>query len=139
MSGIKVASRSIMAVIMVMSMVHTLEARPTKRFDRRTQMCRILTKAPLDWESEPWGTGGIKFREVCKRCHSTDNEQGAPFLHAESYTSEAWNRIFHKRRKKCARNGSWDELSEEELQVVADYLYRNGDWTYDPNDADSCG
>ncbi len=114
-------------------------ARPGKRYDQRTKMCRILNKGQLDWDSEPWGRGGKRFREVCKSCHSKNNDQGAPFLWAESYTAEAWNRIFAKRRKKCARNGSWDKLSEEDLLLINDYLYRNGDWTYDPNDADSCG
>ncbi len=119
--------------------VHFAEARPRERFDERTQMCRFIADGKLDWESEVWGTGGKKFREVCKSCHTRNNDKGAPFLHAESYTSDAWNSIFKKRRKKCARDGSWDVLTEDELQMVNDYLYRNGDWTYDPNDADSCG
>ncbi|HFQ89246.1 MAG TPA: hypothetical protein ENK27_04130 [Desulfobulbus sp.] len=115
------------------------EARPRKRYDPRTKMCRQLDRGKLDWNSEPWGIGGKKFREVCKRCHTRNNDKGAPFLWTESYTSKAWNSIFARRRAKCARDGSWDVLSEEELQMVNDYLYRNGDWTYDPNDADSCG
>lgn len=114
-------------------------ARPSTRFDERTQMCRFISQGSLDWASEPWGEGGQKFREVCKRCHTRDNNVGATFLHAESYTSRGWNSIFYKRRVQCARDGSWDELSAEQLQHVNDYLYRNGDWTYDPNDADSCG
>lgn len=120
-------------------LVQVSEARPTKRYDERTKMCRLIADGRLDWESEPWGTGGIKFREVCKSCHSKNNKKGTPFIHAESYTSEGWNSIFAKRRKKCARDGAWDILTAEELQLVNDYLYRNGDWTYDPNDADSCG
>ncbi len=119
--------------------VDQAEARPRKRYDARTKMCRQLDRGRLDWNSEPWGLGGQKFREVCKSCHTRNNDKGAPFLWAESYTSNAWNSIFAKRRKKCARDGAWDVLSEEELQMVNDYLYRNGDWTYDPNDADSCG
>jgi hypothetical protein len=118
--------------------VHTSEARPGTRYDERTRMCRIVGDGALGWESEPWGLGGIKFREVCKSCHSRNNDQGAPFVHAESYTSKAWNSIFTKRSKVCALNGSWDVLSEEELQLVNDYLYRNGNWTYDPNSSDSC-
>ena len=120
-------------------MIPSGEARPTERYDERTKMCRLIAQGQLSWESEAWGTGGVKFQEVCKSCHSRNNDKGAPFLHAESYTSEAWNSIFTKRRKKCARDGAWDILSEDELQLVNDYLYRNGDWTYDPNDADSCG
>ena len=121
-------------------MAHIVQARPAKRLDQRSGMCRFLANGgQLDWESEPWGTGGIKFREVCKKCHNHDNTSGATFLHAESYSSTGWNTIFAKRRKKCARDGSWDVLSEEELQMVNDYLYRNANDTYDPNSADSCG
>ncbi|WP_319547409.1 hypothetical protein [Desulfogranum marinum] len=130
---------SIMAIVFFAFCLNEAQAHPTERFDQRTQMCRLIAKPPLDWESEPWGTGGKKFREVCKSCHSRESDSGAPFLHAESYTSAAWNRIFFKRRKKCARDGSWDVLTQEELLLVNDYLYRNGAWTYDPNDADSCG
>ena len=119
--------------------VNSLQARPKKRYDKRTEMCRFIADGQLDWESEAWGTGGVKFREVCKKCHTRGNNQGAPFLHAESFSSEGWNSIFAKRRKKCARDGSWDVLSEEELTLINDYLYRNANDTYNPNDADSCG
>ena len=114
-------------------------SRPVKRYDARARMCRVLNEGRLDWESEPWGRGGQKFREVCKKCHSRNSKQQAPFLWVESYMPKAWNRIFAKRRVKCARSGAWDVLSAEEIMLVNDYLYRNGDWTYDPNSADSCG
>ncbi len=116
-----------------------LQARPTKRYDKPTEMCRFIAEGELDWESEPWGLGGQKFRDVCKSCHTRDNDKDAPFLHAESMSSEGWNNVFAKRRKKCARDGSWDILTVEELAMINDYLYRNADNTYDPNDADSCG
>ena len=119
--------------------IGTIHARPSKRYDQTTQMCRFIAQGKLDWESEPWGTGGIKFREVCKSCHNRNNDKGAPFLYSESISPEGWNKVFSKRRKKCARDGSWDVLSKEELLLVNDYLYRNGNDTYDPNDADSCG
>ncbi|MCF6186649.1 MAG: hypothetical protein L3J49_04130 [Desulfobulbaceae bacterium] len=119
--------------------VHWSEARPGKRYDERARMCRTINDGSLDWDSEAWGAGGIKFREVCKSCHTRNNDKGAPFLYMESYGSEGWNSVFAKRRKKCARDGSWDVLTEEELQLVNDYLYRNANDTYDPNDADSCG
>ncbi|MEN8190379.1 MAG: hypothetical protein ABFS19_11070 [Thermodesulfobacteriota bacterium] len=115
------------------------EARPKKRLDPRTKMCRELTKMPLEWESETWGNGGKKFRAVCQSCHSAGDDAKAPFIHAETHTSEGWNRVFSKRLVKCSRNGSWASLSTEDIMQVNDYLYRNGDWTYDPNDADSCG
>ncbi len=57
----------------------------------------------------------------------------------ESYGSEGWNRVFAKRRVPCKLDGSWDVLSQDELLLVNDYLYRNANDTYDLNDADSCG
>lgn len=127
-------------VIIVMAMVATvLQARPSKRFDERTQMCRLITEGSLDWESEPWGRGGQKFQEVCKSCHSRDNDKGAPFLHAQSKMSKGWNTVFAKRRVECAKDGSWSALSEDDIQLVNDFLFRNANWTYDPYDADSCG
>ena len=124
----------------VASSVYFAEARPGKRLDERTKMCRVIADGgALDWNSEPWGTGGKQFRAVCKSCHTRDNDKGATFLHAESYTSDAWNAIFAKRKTVCAKNGSWAVLSEDDIQMVNDYLFRNANWTYDPNDADSCG
>ena len=116
----------------------SLEARPTKRFDERTQMCRLIGEGRLGWESEAWGAGGKKFQEVCKSCHSRENSKGAPFLHTQSYTSKGWNSIFASRRVSCARDGSWGVLSEDEIQFINDYLFRNAAWTYDPNSSDSC-
>jgi NAD-dependent dihydropyrimidine dehydrogenase PreA subunit len=132
----------VVAIFVFCSMVYSVqfvEARPGKRYDERTKMCRVIGDGVLDWESEPWGKGGIKFREVCKSCHTQKNDKGASFVHAETYTAEGWNKFFVKRNKKCAQDGSWDALSADEIQLVNDYLYRNGNWTYDPNDVDSCG
>ncbi len=115
------------------------EAKPTKRYDERTKMCREIGKGSLDWDSGLWGKGYIKFREVCKSCHSLDNSTGVPMVHMETYTSDGWNSFFVKRNTVCANDGSWSSLSDDDLQLVNDYLYRNGDWTYDPNNAESCG
>jgi len=130
---------SIVALLTTAWTTQSLYARPSKRYDRGTEMCRMLDKGKLDWESDNWGTGARKFKEVCKSCHNRDNNKGAPFLYMESCSSEGWNQVFAKRRKKCARDGSWDVLTKEELLLVNDYLYRNANDTYDPNDADSCG
>jgi hypothetical protein len=119
--------------------INSVQARPGKRFDEGTQMCRIIADGQLDWESDHWGTGARKFKEVCKSCHVRGNDKGAPFLYMESYGSEGWNRVFAKRRVPCKLDGSWDVLSQDELLMVNDYLYRNANDTYDPNDADSCG
>ncbi len=117
----------------------TIQARPGKRYDKTTNTCRILTSAKLNWNSDHWGLGAKKFKEVCKSCHSRNNGKGAKFLYMESFSSKGWNKVFARKRKKCARDGSWNVLTAEELLVVNDYLYRNANDTYDPNDADTCG
>ncbi len=128
------------AVLLLTSWTSTnSEARPQKRFDKGAQMCRDFTTMPLEWETETWGAGAKKFRAVCKSCHTRDNIKNIPFVYEESHTSKGWNRFFEKKLAKCARDGSWDQLSAEDIRLVNDYLYRNGDWTYDPNDADTCG
>jgi len=100
------------------------QARPKTRFDATTQTCRILNRGQLDWDSQPYGEGGKVFREFCKSCHTRDNDKGAPFLHSESKTSEGWNRVFAKRYPKCAKDGTWDALTQEQLLKVNDYLFR---------------
>ena len=126
------------ALLVGTTWVTGLEARPSKRFDERTQMCRIIGQGRLDWESEAWGVGGEKFQEVCKSCHGRESGKDAPFLHAQTYTSKGWNTIFASRRVPCAMDGSWGALSEDEIQFINDYLFRNAAWTFDPNSSDSC-
>ena len=128
-----------MAMVLVWGVTTGVQARPTKRLDPGTQQCRVLDQGSLDWESEPWGMGGIKLRELCQSCHASGNDKGLVFIQRESRTSEGWNRVFANSSVKCARDGSWDSLSQEDRLLVNDYLYRNGSWTYNPNDADSCG
>jgi len=134
--GLVVLLAGLLAV--VLSTVATY-ARPGKRYDKSTDTCRILTSGKLNWDSDHWGKGAQKFKEVCKSCHTRNNDKGAKFLYMESFSSKGWNAIFAKKRKKCAQDGSWDVLSKEELLAVNDYLYRNANDTYDPNDADTCG
>ena len=135
----KLLVSAVMVTTVVWGVSAMVEARPTKRLDPVTQQCRLLAQGVLDWESEPWGRGGVKFRQLCQGCHAKGNEAGLPFVHAESRTAEGWNRVFARNSVKCARDGSWDSLDLEDRLLVNDYLYRNGAWTYDPNDADSCG
>ncbi len=125
--------------IISLAIISTVHARPGKRYDARTNTCRILDSGKLDWESDHWGIGAQKFKSVCKSCHSRDNASGAPFLYMESYGSKGWNNVFAKRKIQCATDGSWDVLTKQELLMVNDYLYRNANDTYDPNDADTCG
>jgi mono/diheme cytochrome c family protein len=102
----------------------SVSASPKKRYDAKTKTCRTLNAAPLEWETLPWGEGGKAFKQVCKSCHTRDNDKGAPFLWEESKTSNGWNRIFATMRVPCATDGSWKKLSDEELLMVNDYLFR---------------
>lgn len=110
--------------LMTVIIAFQVHARPKTRFDATTQTCRILDKGQLDWDSRAFGEGGKVFREVCKKCHTRDNDKGAPFLHTESKTSEGWNRVFAKRYPECAKDGSWAEITPEQLLKVNDYLFR---------------
>jgi hypothetical protein len=130
---------SVICLVVLTWAIHSVQARPGKRYDESTKSCRTLDNGTLDWESDHWGTGAQKFVQVCKGCHTRDNDKGASFLYMESYGSEGWNNVFAKRRIPCRLNGSWDVLSKNEITLVNDYLYRNANDTYDPNDADSCG
>ncbi|MDF1578049.1 MAG: hypothetical protein RQ753_01410 [Desulfurivibrionaceae bacterium] len=111
------------------------EATPKKRLDEATQVCRILTFQNSGWASE----GSRIFTESCKSCHTRDNDRGATFLHSESKTMAAWNRVFYEKYPQCAKSGQWDRLSAEDLRKLNDYLFRNAANTYNPNDADDCG
>ncbi len=117
----------------------TVHARPGKRYDEGSQMCRFIDKGEYDWPSDHWGQGARTFKKVCQGCHFKGNDKGVPFIHPEIMSSEGWNKVFSKKRKACAKDGSWDVLSANELLILNDYLYRNANDTYDPNDADSCG
>lgn len=111
------------------------QASPGKRFDERTQTCRILTFYNSGWVSE----GSRIFADSCKNCHSRGNDQGAPFLYSESKTMKGWNRVFSERYPKCAKTGAWARLSEDDLLRLNDYLYRNAASTYDATTATDCG
>lgn len=124
------------ACILLTGMITTVVmARPAKRYDAKTQSCRVLDTGPLEWESLPWGKGGKGFQQVCQSCHSSKNEGKAPFLFTEIKSGKGWNRIFAERRVECARDGSWNKLSEEELQMVNDYLYSWSSTSLDRNDS----
>ncbi|HCC55637.1 MAG TPA: hypothetical protein DEQ20_12090 [Desulfobulbaceae bacterium] len=127
---------SLAALFLISVFADQAEATPKSRYDETTQTCRVLDDGPLEWESRPWGEGGKLFKEVCKGCHTRNNDKGAPFLWVESKTSAAWNRIFATRSPKCAKQGAWDALTLERLLKLNDYLYR---WAANSQDAsDSC-
>ena len=101
-------------------------AGPGKRFDPVSAKVRDLTFGNL--------RDGYKlFKEVCKSCHHRGNDKGAKFLHTESKTMQAWNRVFAQRYPKCAASGAWETLSADDLLKVNDYLFANAVDTIDVN------
>ncbi|OKY74115.1 MAG: hypothetical protein BM485_14980 [Desulfobulbaceae bacterium DB1] len=125
----------ITACIMAAGFATQAEARPKSRFDETTQTCRIIDSGPLEWDSRPWGEGGKVFREVCKSCHTRDNDKGAPFLHSESKSSNGWNRVFTKKYPQCAKDGAWNQISGDQLLKLNDYLFRFALNSEDMNDS----
>ncbi|MFA6283565.1 MAG: hypothetical protein WC633_05450 [Desulfurivibrionaceae bacterium] len=126
---------SLAALLLVPVLSNQADAAPKTRYDATTQTCRVLSDGPLEWESRPWGQGGKLFKEVCKSCHTRNNDKGAPFLWVESKNPDAWNRVFATRYPKCAKNGSWNGMTQEQLLVLNDYLYRFAANSQDPNDS----
>ena len=121
-----------MAVVFFLAGVAVSFASPRKRLDPGTNTCRIFTFQNLQ-------DGQKIFKTVCKSCHHQGNSLGAQFLHTESKGMRAWNRLFLEKYAKCAKDGSWDALSEDDLLKLNDYLFRYASDTYDPNDAADCG
>lgn len=101
-------------------------AKPVTRYDDASKTCRVLSDGPLEWESQPWGEGGKIFKATCQSCHKGHNKN-APFLWSESKSQDAWNRVFTSRYPKCAQDGSWKGISDEQLRMVNDYLWRWAD------------
>jgi len=108
------------------------EASPTKRCDKVANVCRIFTHESL-WE------GYKLFQSNCKSCHFRGNKKNAKFLYTESKVRKGWNRVFSKKYSQCAKDGSWQKLTVEQLARVNDYLFKNAADTYDPYDASDCG
>ena len=129
---------AVLATAMAAALVlggNSAQASPGKRFDERTQACRVLDFYNSGWVSE----GSKIFKASCQSCHHQGNDQGAPFLYSESKGMKAWNRVFSERYPKCAKTGAWAKLSDDDLERVNDYLYHNAANTYDANTAADCG
>lgn len=116
----------------LLASIATAMAAPTKRQDDTTKVCRILNQPDI------WAGYKI-FRKSCKSCHYRDNDKGATFLYAERKTMKSWNQVFTSRYPKCAQDGTWDNLSQDEILQLNDYLFVNGADAYDPNAAADCG
>ncbi len=125
---------SALVILLVMGIALPAFGRPETRYDATTKTCRTLDHGPLEWESRAWGQGGKVFRSLCQGCHFRDNDQGAPFLWAESKTAKAWNRVFSQKYPPCAQDGSWDSMTLDEQLMVNDYLFRWGKNSRDVND-----
>ncbi len=118
-----------LACVLSFSFIMNAQATPRKRLDPGTRTCRVF-----DYQSGWWGEGKKIFLQRCKTCHTRDNDVGATFLHSESKTPAAWNRVFFKKYPKCYKDGQWGDLNLEDQLLLNDYLYRYGDGTYNPND-----
>ncbi len=114
------------AFLLLASIASPVIAGPGKRFDPVTARVRDLTFSNLR-------TGYKLFQEVCKGCHHRGNDQGAKFLHTESKSMQAWNRVFYQRYPDCAKSGAWQPLSKDDLLKVNDYLFANAVDTVDVN------
>ena len=75
------------------------------------------------------------FAEECKNCHFTGNDKGAPFLHTESKSARAWNRVFLTRYPECAQKGYWDDIPTEKMLKLHDFLYSEARDHYNPYSA----
>lgn len=116
----------LLLALLLLAAISAVQARPFQRYHPRTETVRELTFGNL--------RQGMKlFRDSCKRCHVQQNGE-APFLSPESRTMAAWNRIFAKRHVTCAEEGIWGELTEEQLDMINDYLYHEAYDAWDPHD-----
>lgn len=95
------------------------------RFDPVTQTSRVV-QFPATYE------GFLVFNQLCKSCHTRDNDKGAPFIHQESYNRRGWNRIFLTRYPQCAKDGAWSKASPDDLLKLHDYLYTEARDAYNP-------
>lgn len=114
--------------LVIMGLSMQAYANPVSRFDAASDTYRVLSEGPLKWESQAFGEGGKTFKANCKSCHNRQNDKGAPFLWSESKSQDGWNQVFATRYPKCAQDGSWKGISEEQLRMVNDYL-----WSYANN------
>lgn len=99
-------------------------AKPLTRYDAASNTSRVLSYGPLGWESQAWGEGGKTFKTFCQSCHNSRNDKGAHFLWSESKNQKAWDRVFETRYPKCAQDGTWSAISDEQLRRVHDFLWR---------------
>lgn len=115
---------AILMFLVIMTLSMQAHAKPLTRYDDASKTCRILSDGPLEWESQAYGEGGKTFKAKCQNCHTSNNDNDARFLWSESKNQGAWDRVFATRYPKCAQDGSWDGIDEEQLRKVHDFLWR---------------
>jgi hypothetical protein len=119
--------RQISAILVfLVILIYSMQAysKPLTRYDAASQTCRVLSDGPLDWDSRAYGEGGKTFKAKCQSCHNSHNNKDARFLWSESKGQNGWNRVFATRYPKCAQDGSWNAIDEEQLRKVNDFLWR---------------
>jgi len=52
----------------------------------------------------------------------------------ESKSRKGWDRLFDKKRVACAKDGTWDSLTELEIWNLRDYLFTTAWGLEDPKD-----
>ena len=120
-----IESSSVLVLLLGLRVPPAYAGETVYRFDPVSQKSRALT-FPRTW-------AGFKiFTGFCKDCHFTGNDKGATFLHTESKSTRAWKRVFLTKYPKCAQDGTWDKLEQEDLLVLHDYLYSEARDTYNP-------
>ncbi len=118
---------SLLGVIFLFISASVLAEVPDRRFDPLNQTCRIFQFTQMR-------EGAGFFKKVCLRCHDGSYDNGMRFmpeLIPRSFSPERWTRIFTEKYPLCAQDGSWKELSAEELLKLNDYLYRGGYGTWE--------
>jgi len=135
--GRKMKEKIAVIVVMVASLTflshaHVFAGETVYRFDPATQTSRAM-----EFKNT---FGGYKlYKSNCKSCHYRGNDKGAQYMNEDSRTMRGWNAVFFRKNARCAKDGSWANLSAEELTCVNDYLYSTAYDTWDPRTNRSCG
>ena len=79
-------------------------------------------------------SGYNAFHKFCKNCHNRSEDSEGRFLTMESKSRKGWDKVFNKRKADCAKNGTWDSLTELEIWNLRDYLFTKARGLEDPRD-----
>lgn len=79
-------------------------------------------------------SGYRAFHEFCKNCHKRGEDSKARYLTMESKSREGWDKVFNEKRVVCAKDGTWDFLTELQMWNLRDYLFTTAWGLEDPKD-----